>query len=407
MVVTQSAAAAYRADLVSRGGPFGSHDGGWIAVGTMLEHATLAPEPERQTLIRGAITLAGEILGEADLARLGDREWQDRDRGPADAIVLLSEAAQQAGALNVAALLLDALTEADTSLNTVQQGRIVAKRANVAWKMGRIDEATDRYHRVEQMARQVKSVELKVRAWIGFVGLAQMRGNYPEVFRYSRRAARLADRAGMVQLARAAHNGLMIAAGVAQRFDEALVHGWKVYQASRGDPIHEGEGLQNLGQALLDSGHVDEARAAFASVVSRELPARIMLPALGSLALASAATGRPLTVEWASNEVERVEMSTAPQYALAAALLESASALGKIGRSERAERCRGAALHLAQIHSFHEIAYRAEGLQASTLPDSIIPRQRFSKGAATVAQEVRWMEPERLPPHVRLAIAPV
>ena len=277
----KTATAAYRADLGSRDKPFGGVDGDWITVASVLQHASLVDEPARGELLREAVELATGIVGEAEVQRLAAREWQDRDRAESEAIIILSDTIHTAGALNLAATMLDALLDADTSLNVVQRGRILAKRARIDWKAGKLDEAADRYRNIESVGRRSKSAEVKVRAWIGFLALSQIRQDSSEMDRYARRAARLAERNGLTRLAREAHCGLMIAAGIGLRLDDALVEGWIVYQLSIGDPLDEAEILLNLAQVLLDSGFVDVARAAFASVASRELAARWILPALG------------------------------------------------------------------------------------------------------------------------------
>src|SRR6185437_4508645 len=147
-------------------------------------------------------------------------------------------------------------------------------------------------------------------------GLAQMRGNYPDVVRFATKAAAIADRHQLRASSRHAHSAIMIAAAVSGRFDDALAHGWIVYRASRGDAIEEAEILQNLAQALFDAGHTVEARAGFAAVACRPLPARFVLPALGGLARAAALLNEGRTVRWASREIERLVRSPAPRYSV-------------------------------------------------------------------------------------------
>lgn len=403
--LAQSAAAAYRADLGTRDQPFGDVDGDWITVASVLEHATLVEEPAKSELLREAISLATNIVGEAEVQRLAEREWQDRDRSASEAIVILSDKVLAAGAFHLAGALLDALIDTDSTLNVVQRGRLLTKRARVEWKMGKNDDAADRYRNIERLGRRSRSAELKVRAWIGFTVLSQIRENYEEMQRFAGRAARLAARENLPKLAREAHKGLMIAAGVRRRVDDALLHGWAVYRLSIGDSVDEADVLLNLGQVLFDAGFIDVARAAFASVVSREVAANLMLPALGGLALASAASAQDHTAEWAAREVLRVNPSTVPRFSLASALLECGIALTRIGRIATATRCRTAGSQLAREYDLSEIASKFERLDESTLP--VIPRRASGLGrrAAGVARALTSMEPSRLPQHVMLAAA--
>ena len=217
------------------------------------------------------------------------------------------------------------------------------------------------------------------------------------------RAVRLADRAGMARLGRQGRNGLMIAAAAQHRFDDALTHGWTVYRRSRGNVIDEGEVLQNLGEVCARAGHAVAARAAFATVVSRELPARIVLPALGGLARTGAATGQETTARWATRQVARCARTSVPKYALASALLECSTALISLGEPRQAERFRQAALALGLKHKFYEISYKADELRdLGRTGESRGPASLADRGAS-IAEQVTSMEPSRLPRHVMLA----
>jgi tetratricopeptide (TPR) repeat protein len=223
--------------------------------------------------------------------------------------------------------------------------------------------------------------------------------------RFAKRAARLAEQVGLRRLTRDAYNGLAIAAGLDQRIDDALVHGWTVYQLSIGDALDEAEVLGNLGYMLFVSGFVDVARAAFASVVSRELPARWLLPALGNLALASAASKHDLTTEWAARELLRVNPLTVPRYDLALALSEATTALARIGRSKSSLRCRDAALGVARQYGFLELVAKLERLDGSIPVPSPSPTTILNKRAANIARELSSMEPLEMPQHIALATA--
>ena len=93
------------------------------------------------------------------------------------------------------------------------------------------------------------------------------------------------------------------------------MHGWTVYQLSIGDPLDEAEVLRNLGE-LLDAGLGEKPLVSvFSAVVSRPLPARgTILPCLGGLALASAASQQDFTddSELAAREVLRFDPEYSP-----------------------------------------------------------------------------------------------
>jgi tetratricopeptide (TPR) repeat protein len=267
-------------------------------------------------------------------------------------------------------------------------------------------EAADQYDQVARLGKQIDSGELRIRAWIGHGALAQMRGNYPEQMRYSRRAARLADRLGLRFLSRLAHGGLMITAGARHQFDEAFEHARVVYRASIGDPIHEGEILQNIGQLLLEAGQLSAAADVFASVLSRPLPVRILLPALGGFAIAAAAEGDTKRVQWVRSELDHLEQTaTAPPYALASALLECASALSAVQCSADAEQVLAAAVRIAESRGYYEILMRAEALRDARQSQRK-ERQRTSVNATRLVEEIDVSGAERLPQHVTVIAAP-
>lgn len=400
--------AAYRSDATARGASFGQDDGLWISVATLVHHAATGEASRKDGLLRDAIELAREIVDDDALNSVGRREWGDRDRCSCEPIMLLAKLVADAGAFRLAAALLDSLLRADSSLNAVQRGRILAQRARVGWLAGEIEDARARYELVESLARRARSPELKVRAWNGFAALAQMRGNFPEVRRYATRAARLADRHDMPGLSRTAHYGLLVIAAAERRFDDALVEAWKVYQLSIGDSIDEAGALQNVGQVLFDAGHPAIAEIAFSAVCARALPARILLPALGGLALATAMARHEATMEWAVREVRAMRRTAAPRYAVTSAMLECARALDMIGRDAEGRDCATESLTLARSFGFHEIEMRAEAfLQAREQSESASAPARFTRRSASVVRELSSMELPRLPEHVRPTAAAV
>lgn len=399
--IFDSPLAAYRSDVAAHGASFGAQDGTWITVATIVQHAATAEADRRPALLRDAIAIAREIVDDDALNSVGQREWGDRDRCSAEPIMLIAKAMADAGAFRLAGVLLDTLLRADQSLNAVQRGRVLAQRARVAWMAGEIDDALERYALIETLGQRSRSAELRVRAWNGFAALAQMRGNFPEVRRHARRASRLADQEGMHALSRTAHFARLVAASADRRFDEALIEGWRVYQLSVGDAIDEAGALQNIGQVLLDAGHAGVAEIAFSAVCARPLPARILLPALGGLAMASAAASHEPTMEWAVREVRSMRRTAAPRYAVTLALLDCARALRTVGRATEANECATESLALARRHRFHEIEMRAETLLREDAHERMGSPARLAKRTVSVVREIALLEPPRLPEHVR------
>ena len=401
---------SYRADLSQRAEPFGPDDGAWVTVANLLEQAcALADDADGRPLVEAAIATARESVGDDAVERLASHEWGGVERAPSEAVVLLADRAFEAGALRLARSILDALLGADRALTAVQRGRVLARRARADGRLGLLSEAADQYRDVERLGAEIGSAELEARAWIGRGALAQMRGNYPEQMRWSRRAARAADRAGLAYLSRLAHNGLMITAGAQHRFDEALRHAAIVYRASLGDPLLEGETLQNIGQIWLEAGHARPAAETFAGVLRRPVSIRIVLPALGGLAVASAALGDAPATEWADRELRRLhEAVVVPPYAYASAALECAAALATLGRSAAAEQTLATAESIARAHGFFEVIVKADAIRAATARAPFPAPRRLGAVASRLASQIgaEAADGERLPEHVMLAAAP-
>jgi tetratricopeptide (TPR) repeat protein len=403
------ATAAYRVDAM-RDGAVGriaagaeGREGSWIAAASLLEHAPLA-KGDSERLIRAAIDIAHETLGEDSVRRRGDREWPDQ-RFPADALLLLSDEAYEADAFQTALAMVTALDAADRSLSPVQRGRLLARRARILSRIGRIESARDHFVAIERLGREANSDELRARAWLGLASIAQMRGNYPAMATLGRRALRIARRGGLSFIERYSRLGLTIAAAAQHDFDTALFHGWAVYHASIGEPVEEGEILQTFGQLMVEARHFDEARAAFGAVVARPLPARIIVPALGGLAISAAETDRPATVRWVASQLHALEAAGAPRYILSLALLECGIALARVGHGEAASALRLEATIIAAEHGFHEVTDRAAeiGRREETDRGTTI---RLGGRALRIAGRIASMEPGRLPDSVSVVAVP-
>src|SRR5579862_1769454 len=213
----RTAASAYRADIAARGSDdaFCDNDGIWIAVGSMLSTAANMEDAERGAkILQDALDLAKESLGAEKLAR-GNRLDPPgrRARCNGDIVRLLAEQAEDSGALNCAALILDAYVAADHDVTPLALGRVIAQRARVARKQGEQEIALTRYKEAERLGRSLNDDELRLRAWIGYGLLAMHRGNFPVVRRWMNRVADKAEEAGMPSFASQAHNTLMSAAG--------------------------------------------------------------------------------------------------------------------------------------------------------------------------------------------------
>jgi len=397
-----SPAAAYRLDAGENGAEFSVHDAAWLAAATLVEHAAMREHPERDALLRDAIEIAQQVVGEDQLRLAGAREWGDRERFDAEILILLSRVMREAGARRLAATLLDAIPRAAAPLTSVQRGRVLVERARSARDAGDLDQAVDRYRALASLARSARSAELRALAWNGFAAMAQARGNHPEMRRYAARVARIADREGFTAMSRSAHLTLMFAAASAKRFGEAMLEGWVLYQRSLGDSVQESGALQNLGQLLLEMGRPAVAEAVFTAICARPLPPRLLLPALSGLALASARCAHEATLEWSVAEVRGMHPMVGARHDVADALAECATALSIAGRGEDAERCRTAARRLAERYGYHAIVFRLDGADdAARAQSAIVQTAELPPRAAAIVKDLEALMPPSRPEHVQ------
>jgi tetratricopeptide (TPR) repeat protein len=394
-----STTAAYRNDLAAHGRPFGEHDGDWIVAGTLCERAASAHGSDVERLLLEAAGVAAASLGEAELTRLASWEWGTGYAG-LDPIALLAISELSAGAKHVAAALLDAALAQLRGADTLLVGRMLACRARAALQLDERDLAADFYGQVERLAKKLGSIELQVRAVSGEAALRQFAGNLSGYRAAARRRYALAQQTGIESLHRDAHYGMMVSAAFFKEFEDAHQHSWQVVRLSQRDPLEQASALQSLGQLLLEMGDHTSARAAFAAVTQYEARPTVHLAALGGLAIAAAITKDEAMVDWCVGEIMTFRGKPIPLAAFALALIEAATALGDIGRFEEAQHLQGEALAIATVRGYHALAYRAEMLDLQTPPAVVsAPVDRTTRD---ILESVRRLEPERLPPHVRV-----
>lgn len=363
---------AYRETHAQNAALVESDDGSWLRVGSLLERASLVPEDDRGPILAAVRENVLNSIGRAtwDAGNYTDPSppWDDdtlegRLRCYCDRI-------EDAGAIEVADAILAAFVAADHSISSLECVRINAVRARLAWKRGDLDVASERYRRVSVAAREEHSDELRVRAWSGQAIVARMRGNYPRCRALGEKAAALADEVGLMGLASQAHQTLMVAEAVRGDCAAAIHHGWQSYTRGVGKGTMELEALGNMGQVFLDAGHPETAVAAFSALMRRDPPNRVLLPALGGLAVAAARLNRVNLLHTVTSDIlSRTELcARSAPYDLASAMLDLTVAHAIIGDASSAAAFRRRAALLAEVHGFHEIAIRAE-----QLPDVPVP----------------------------------
>ena len=382
--------AAFREDLARRDTEsFGPVEGSWVQLGVLLAHAAILTEDPRLETLKAAAQVARELLGPA--------KWAEGNRldpsPPADINSLdarirsITEAIEDEGALRLADGILATFLVAHPSCEPLEVGRIEVARARVAWKMGELDVARDRIARALAIAETINSDELRVRATIGEALLARLTGNYPLSEATATAALIVAQQAQLPRLAGLAHHAIMVAAAVRGRYQDAVAHGWTGFIAASGDEVLQSEFLGNIGQLFLDLGHPGTAIAAFEVVVQHNAPSRLLLPALGGLAIAAARRGDASTLNRTAQRIEVLSRTAGTPYTIACGLLELAEAHRTLGDEGEMQRHLVEVSRLAALHGYNELAYRAEHFIPVAAPE----RQALVPYSEAVADAVRQL----------------
>ncbi|MEP6730050.1 MAG: hypothetical protein ABJE10_05410 [bacterium] len=381
---------AYREDVNRRRGePFGDCDSKWIEFGVLLAHAAMVHAVDRTRCVTAARAIAREILD----GEVWDAGYRLDPHPPFDDMTLegrvrsIAEAVEDAGALALSDAILCAFVHAFPESSPLELGRIEAVRARLAWKGGDREVAAERYQRTAAEAARIGSDELRVRALIGRALLARLAGNYPQSRESARQALIIAEREGMHRLAASAHHTLFVADAVAGAFGTAIVHGWQAFALATGDAVLEAEVLGNLGQLFVDLGHPSTAAAAFRAVVKRRPAQRILLPALGGLAMCCGYLQDLETLAATESAILRYAEESRSRYEVASALLELATASLLAGK-DTADRYRAQALEIAAASGFHELVYRAETATQEAQREC----HELSPSALNIAHAVRELE---------------
>ena len=136
------------------------------AAGASLEAQTVpAPTGDSLSMHSAAAQVAPGTASppadtSADLVRAGiaafaAREWQG-DRFFVDPIVVLADTIYYGGARNLAALMFDDIRRAAPDLTKLQLGRLLFRRARVAWSLGATDEADERYQAIDTLGKKTR-----------------------------------------------------------------------------------------------------------------------------------------------------------------------------------------------------------------------------------------------------------
>jgi hypothetical protein len=246
----------------------------------------------------------------------------------------------------------------------VERARVEAQLARIAWKLGSMEEAATRYERVAAEGRRLASPELRTRYYVGLSVLAQLRGDFEAMRRAATRAVHIGREAGGEPLPGIAHHGLLVEAAKGRRWSEATLHAWNAYEAVQGTASLEAERLNAMAQLMLEMGRPADALAGFRAALSRVAPVRVVIPALGGVAMASGLLGDADEVRRMEGKLRELREYSLP-FPVSDALADVATGYHALGAAADAERLATDARRLAARHGYASVLARLHAITAT------------------------------------------
>lgn len=317
-----------------------------------------------ETLCRGTISVRPfdaqamhvVALGRALSASAGD---PGADAEALRALLPIAEDAEESGALLLAASLLADGLRAVPHAPPTERARALLQQARIARTLGDPTAARHYFDAAGKLARQYRLPAVEGRVAMGLGALAMTRGNYPEARECFARALSLADAKPDRDLAIAARQGLMIAAGTAGDFDAALAHGWAALQGMGDDRRRQVEVLINLAQLALESGHPLAALRGNLRALELMDGPRFQLPALAGVVAAAGQLGDVDLVRRGAAVIARTASDAFP-YERARAIAACWRAERAVGLDVEAEASRARVRALAKSGGYFELLFATE-----------------------------------------------
>jgi tetratricopeptide (TPR) repeat protein len=401
---------AYRSDLSRHPGrkDFGRSDTVWLLVAHCLHRLTRAGHTSRSLISEYCAAALKDLTENADPSCDEDRQLQQdllrlRDglarSAERDGLEMISGGARsmaremaETGALALSYSTLGHLRLAFSSMPPVELALNVVEQARTARLLGDLDGADELLEMSVEIGTRADSAEVIARAMINKGVIARVRGNYPRSRTCFRTALDRAIPAGLVELQAMAHQGLVIAAGVAGDMDTALQHGWAAFRLAAGNSAREAEMLHNLAHLCLLAGYPAASLRGFVSAARRCDTPRFRLPTYGSAAEAAAQLDQGPVVERLATAIDELVAASALPYESAQSLRSLSVAFSALGEAERAESYRMRARDLARKNGFLELVYKTEKPDIAIVASASVPPRGLSKTSHEVVASITALD---------------
>ncbi len=276
-----------------------------------------------------------------------------------------AESMEKAGCFELAYTTVSAICRLTAGADYVSVSLATAHLGRIARQMNDLSTARDCYTTMLTTSMRERDGPLAARGHIGLALLHDMRGNLQAAQAGYLRALELAVPSGSTAVA--ALQGLMTIALVGGRLADALLYGWRLYDATADDFDGRTCALADLSVVALRAGFFEAALRGFEHALTLSQVPRVRLVALSGAVRAAARLGD-------ADRVARFERETLHDIARANLPFEAtfgylclAEAWAVLGVSETAHQRLTEGRALADRYDYHEYRFRAEALAASML----------------------------------------
>ncbi|MGQ0537482.1 MAG: tetratricopeptide repeat protein, partial [Gemmatimonadaceae bacterium] len=350
-------------------------------------------ESAPEAVAEDGVTPLDEVtLSELDRLVAGLKRYSVRSGQEQIASVVLDMSGRMVtlGALTLAFATVGSTREAVRAVSARTSGLMLAEQGRIQRLLGNLDEAEALYGQVRAMAERTPDALLRGRAAIGRGVIARVRGNYPKAREFFSEALEVGEAAGIAEVQRLAHHGLMIAAATGGDFDDALRHGWLAFVNAAGSPKDEGEALQNLAQVSLDAGYPRAALQSILKAMPNDDNLRVLLPGLATAAVAAGRCGELALLDTITARVERLVAASKLPFENASALISVARAQSEVGHRAPAQALRARAKAILAERNYHELEHRIESDEL-TASVTVQPRN-LDRDAREVVRSLEQLE---------------
>jgi hypothetical protein len=353
--------------------------------------ADIQPGPDRDALVHRCRAQATRVLG----GGIAAESWLDPigAGSPTSALRAFVQQLNVRNHLQLGAHIVESLFIMSEP-GSIEHGRLLMQLASQAGLAGEDDLLSARGKVLFALARDLRSDELLLDAWIQQNAFRYSRGNFPAWGMAVRRCVKYAERLGDPRLMALALNMRMTVMGEQGDLGGAIAEGWRGVEMCDHPELRQ-RLLVNIGEALKRSGHYRAARAAGASLLESPLERGVLLSVLGAYAESCAGLGDRAGVGWATQHA--LARTTDPKRGArgpAQGLMGCADACAKVGLDALAREAFARSMAIAEAKGYHDLRFHTAPKVQTATRDAALP---FSGSAEQARRSIVDLAPDGVP----------